>query len=303
MLLAHLCMSKTISYDVIQVLEGVDCLPQSLISPVLQIYTETHNASAVLQAFKQVWLVLGNNCTRSLRESLTPYMATRITKYVVTKQPQLYEQLERNEPWNGTEVDLIGFAKGFPRTSWLWPILDPPLRDCILFIINGPSLGLMDTLGALRIYINALPRTDLSLISQINAYYKSCFFPQCDVNSESIELVKALTRFWQQNTDGVRRDLALQIARCSSTEKRLGCQRISQIIRLDKEIVSTVLDIFQGRGENRVDSLFDFSRLLLITAMPELRNCWRMILYYEIHSQDEYIFGQALKTLTTKQWF
>ncbi len=117
-LLAHLCTSRTISYDVVQILEGVDCLPQNLISLVLQIYIETYNAYAVLQAFKQVWLDLGNNCTRSLCESLAPYMATCITKYVLTKQSQLYGHLERNEAWNGPEVDLINFAKGFPRTSW-----------------------------------------------------------------------------------------------------------------------------------------------------------------------------------------
>ena len=303
MLLAHLCTRRTISYGVVQILEGVDCLPQNLISPVLQIYTETHNAYAVLQAFKQVRLDLGNDCTRSLCESLAPYMATCIKNFVLEKQSQLYGHLERNEVWNGPGVELINFAEGFPRTSWLWPMLDPLLRDYILFIINGPSLELMDTLRALRIYINVSPQPDLSLISQIDAFYRSLFSPSCDVDSESIELVKALMRFWQQNTDGDRRNLALQIARCSSTQKRLDCQRISQIIALDKEIVSTVLDILQGRGGNRVDSLFDFSRLLWTKATPELRNCWRMILYNEIHSQDEYIFDQALKTLTTKQWF
>lgn len=165
-------------------------------------------------------------------------------------------------------------------------------------------MELINALGALRIYIqNALPRNNLSLISQIDAYCKYLLFPQCDIDSELIELVKALMGFWQQSTDGDRRDLALQIAQCPGTEKQLSCQRISQIIGLDEEIVSTVLAIFKGRRENRVDSLFEFSRLLVTKATPELRNCWRMILYHEIHSQDEYIFDQALKTLTTKRWF
>ena len=303
-LLAHLCTSRTISYDVVQILEGVDCLPQNLISPVLQIYTKAHNGITVLQAFNQVWLALDNSRTRSLRESLTPYMVTGIEKYVRKKQSQLYEQLESNKPWNGTEVDLIDFAKGFPRTSWLWPMLDPLLRDYILFIVNGPTLELMKTVGALRTYIqNALPRNDLSLISQIDAYCKHLLDPRCDIGSESIGLVKALMRFWQQSTDGDRRDLALQIARCPGTEKEISCQRISQIVGIDKEMVSIALAFFKSRRENRVETLFDFSRLLVTKATPELRSCWRMILYYEIQSQDEYIFDQALKILTTKRWF
>ena len=110
-------------------------------------------------------------------------------------------------------------------------------------------------------------------------------------------------RIWQQSTDGDRRDLALQIAQCPGTEKQLSCQRISQNIELDKEIISTVLAMFKGRRENRVDLLLEFSKLLVTKATPELRNSWRMILYHEIRSQDEYIFDQALKTLTTKQWF
>ena len=162
----------------------------------------------------------------------------------------------------------------------------------------------MNTLGALRTDVQkALPRNDFSLISQIDAYCKHLLFPQCEIDSDSIGLVKALMRFWQQSTDGDHRDLALQIARCPGTEKQLSCQRIFQIIGLDKEIVSTVLVFFKSRRENRVDSLFEFSRLLVTKATPELRSCWRMILYHEIQSQDEYIFDQALMILTTKRWF
>lgn len=302
-LLAHLCTSRTISYNVVQVLEGVDCLPQTLIRPILQIYTEPHNESTVLQAFKQVWLALDNDRTRSLRESLAPCLVTCTEKYVLKKGSQLNEELESNKPWSGIEVNLIGFAKGFPRNSWLWPMLDPSLRDYIDFL-NGTSLELMNTLRALRIYIqNALPRDGLSLISQIDAYCRSLLFPQSDIDSESIDLVEALMRFWQQVTDGDRRALALQIARCPGTEKQFSCQRISQIVGLDKETVSTALAFFTSRGENRVDSRFEFYRSLVSRATPELRSCWRMILYYEIHSQDKYIFDQALKILTTKRWF
>ena len=304
-LLAHLCTSRTIKFSVVQVLEGVDCLPQTLIGPVLQIYTEAHNETTVLQAFKQVWLALDNDRTRSLRESLAPCIVTCTRNYVWRKRSQLYQRLENNKPWDGIEVDLIDFANRFPRTSWLWPMLDRSLTDYFLFIINGPDfLEIMDTLGALRIYVhNALPRNDLSLIRQIDAYCKFLLFPQCNIESESIELVKALTRFWQQTTDGDRRDLALEVARCSGTEKQFYYQRMFQIIGLDKEIVVTVLAIFRGRGQISVDTFFDFSLLLVTKATPELRDCWRMILYYEIHSRDEFIYDQALNTLTTKRWF
>ncbi len=302
-LLAHFCTSGNRSYDVVQILGGVDCLPQNLINPVLQIYTKAHDESTVHVAFNQVWPALNDNRTRSLRESLTPCMLTCIANYMLKKQSELYKRLESNKPWDGTEVDLIDFAKAFPRTSWPWPMLDPSFKDYILFIINGPSLELMKILGALRIYVqNASPRNDLSLISHIDAYCKYLFFPRCETDSDLIELVQSLMVLWQQSTDGDCRDLALQIARCPGTEKQLNCQRISQIIGLDKEIVSTVLAIFKGRGENMVDLLFDFSRLLVTKATPELRNCWRMILYNEIQSQDERIVDQALITLTAKRW-
>ena len=109
-------------------------------------------------------------------------------------------------------------------------------------------------------------------------------------------------RLFQQSTDGDRRDLALQIALCPGTEKQLSCQRISQIVGLDKDIVSTVLAILQGR-KGWVNSLFDFSRFLVTKATPELMNCWRMILYNEINSQDEHIISQAMQTLTIERWF
>ncbi|KAK0514168.1 hypothetical protein JMJ35_003890 [Cladonia borealis] len=301
-LLAHLCTGKTIRHDLVQVLEGVDCLPQTLIRPILQIYTEAHNESTVLQASKEVWLALDNDRTRSLRESLAPYIVTCTTQYVLKKKSELYKRLERNKPWDGTEVDLITFAKGFPCTSWLWPKLDLSLRHYIHFLITC-SLELMNSLGALRIYIqNALPRNGLSLISQIDAYCRSLLFPQFDIDSESIELVKALMRLFQQNTDGDRRDLALQIALCPGTKKQVSCQRISQIVGLDKDIVSAVLAIFKGH-KGWVNSLFDFSRFLVTKATPELRNSWSMILYNKINSQDEQIFSQAMQTLTIERWF
>ena len=303
-LLSHLCTSRTISYNIVQILEGVDCLPQTLIGPVLQIYTKTHDEATVRKAFNQVWPALIDIRTRSLRESLRPYMVTGITKYMLKKQSELYERLECNKPWDGTEVDLIDFAKDFPRTSWLWPALDPPLRDYILFLVDTPKLELIKPLGVLRIYIqNASPRDDLSLISQIDAYCKSLFFSHCDIDPESRELVEALMRVWHQSTDGDRRDLALQIARYPGAEKQISCQRVSQIMRLEKDVVSTVLAICTGLGENKVDSLFEFSRLLVTKATPELRDCWRMILYHEINSQDEQILDHALTTLTAKRWF
>ena len=303
-LLSYLCTSRTISYNVVQVLEGVDCLPQTLIGPVLQIYTKAHDEATVRKAFNQVWPALIEIRTRGLRESLSPYMVTSIANYMLKKQSELYQRLECNKPWDGTEVDLIEFAKGFPRTSWLWQTLDPPLRDYILFLVNGPGYEVIKPLGALRIYIqNASPRNDFSLISQLDACCKSLMFPNCDIDLGSRELVKALMVFWQQSTDGDRRDLALQIARCPRTEKQLRCQRISQIVGLEKEIISALLAIFKRLREDRVESLFEFSRLLVTKATPELRSCWRMILYYEIHSQDEYIFDQASKILTTKRWF
>ena len=301
-LLAHLCTGKTIRYDVVQVLEGVDCLPQTLIGPISQIYTEAHNESTVLQAFKEVWFHLDNDRTRSLRESLAPYIVDCTAQYVLKKKSELYKRLESNKPWDGTEVDLITFAKGFPCTSWLWPKLDLSLRHYIHFL-QGPSLELMNSLGALRIYIqNALPRNGLSLISQIDGYCRSLLFPQLTIDSESIELVKALMRLFQQSTDEDRRDLALQIALCPGTEKRVICQRISQIVGLDKDIVSAVLAIFKGR-KGWVNSLFDFSRFLVTKATPELRNSWSMILYNKIDSQDEHIFSQVMQTLTIGRWF
>ena len=302
-LLAYLCTSRIISYDVVQILDGVDCLPRNLITPVLQIYTKSHDESTVHDAVNQVWPTLNGDRTRSLRESLTPHMVACIAIYVLKKQSELYERLESNKPWDGTEVDLIKFAKAFPRTSWLWPMIDPSLRDYILFINNGASLELMKNLGLLRIDIqNASPQNDLSLISHIDAYCKYLLFPYCQIDSDLVKLVQALMGFWQQNTDGDRRDLALQIARCPRTEKQLKCQRMSQIIGLHEEIVFTVLAILKGDEEKMVDLLFDFSRLLVTKATPELRNCWRMILYYEMHSQDERIVDQALKTLTAKRW-
>ena len=302
-LLAHVCTGKTIRYDVVQILEGVDCLPQTLIRPILQIYTEAHNESTVLQASKEVWLALDNDRTRILRESLAPNIVRCTTQYVLKKKSQLWERLARNKPWNGIEVDLISFAKGFPRTSWLWPMLDLSLRNYIHFLVKEPSLELMNSLRALRIYTqNALPRNCLSLISQIDAYCRSLLFPQFDIDSESIELVKALMRLFQQSTDGDRRDLALQIALCSGTEKQLSCQRISQIVGIDNGIVSTILAIFKGPKEC-VNSLVDFSRFLVTKATPEFGHRWRMILYNELHSQDEHIFTQSLQTLTIEQWF
>ena len=303
-LLSYLCTSRTISYNVVQVLEGVDCLPQNLIGPVLQIYTNPHDEATVRKAFNQVWPALIEIRTRGLRESLRPYMVTAIANYMLKKQTELKQRLGCNEPWDGTEVDLIEFATGFPRTSWLWQTLDRPLRNYILFLVNGPGYEVIKPLGALRIYIqNASPRNDLSLISQLDAYCKSLMFPNCDIDLGSRELVKALMRFWQQSTDGDRRDLALRIARGPRTKKQLRCQCISQIVGLEKEIISAVLAIFKGLGEDRVKAFFEFSRLLVTKATPELRSCWRMILYYEIHSQDAYIFDQALKILTTERWF
>ena len=303
-LLSHLCTSRTISYNIVQILEGVDCLPRTLIGPVLQIYTKAHDEATVRKAFNQVWPALTEIRTTSLRESLRPYMVTCIAEYMLKKQSELYQRLECNKPWDGIEVDLIDFAKCFPRTSWLWSALDPPLRDYILFIVNKPDLELIKPLGVLRIYIqNASPRNDLSLISQIDAYCKSLLFPQCDIDPGSRELVKALMRVWQQSTDGDRRNLALRIARYPGAEKQLSCQRISQIMGLEKDVVSAGLAIFTGLRENKVESLFEFSRLLVTKTTPGLRDCWRMILYYEIHSQDEQILDHALTTLTAKRWF
>ena len=303
-LLSHLCTSRTISYNIVQILEGVDCLPRTLVGPVLQIYTRTHDEATVRKAFNQVWPALTDVRTRSLRESLRPYMVTGITEYMLKKQSELYHRLEWNKPWDGTEVDLIDFANGFPRTSWLWPALGPRLRDYILFLVNTPKLELIKSLRVLRIYIqNTSPRNDLSLISQIDAYCKSLLYTHCDIDPGSRELVEALIRVWHQSTDGDRRDLAVQIARYPGTEKQISCQRVSQIMRLEKDVVSAVLAICTGLRENKVDSLFEFSRLLVTKATPELRDCWRMILYYEIKSQDEQILDQALTTLTAKRWF
>ena len=303
-LLSHLCTRSTINYHVAQILEGVDSLPQTLIGPVLQIYTRTHDEATVCKAFNQVWPALTEFRTRSLRDSLRPYMVAIITSYVLKKQSELYERLQCNKPWDETEVDLIDFAKDFPRTSWLWSALDPPVRAYILFLVNGPGFELIKALGALRIYIQkSSPRNDHSLISRVDAYCKSLMFSHCDIDPGSRELVKALITFWQQSTDGDRRNLALQIARCPGTDTQLSCQRISQIMGLDKEIVSAVLAVLTGLRENKVASLFEFSRLLVTKTTPEIRASWRMILYYEIHSQDEHIFDHALTTLTVERWF
>ena len=303
-LLSHLCTRGTISYHVAQILEGVDSLPQNLIGPVLQVYTKIHDEATVRKAFNQVLPALTDFRTRSLRDSLRPYMVTSITNYVLKKQSELYQRLQCNKPWDGTEVDLIDFAKDFPRTSWLWPALDPPVRAHIFFLATGPSFESIKDLGALRIYIqNASPRNDCFLIKRIDAYYKSLMFSHCDIDPGSRELVKALVTFWQESTDGDRRNLALRIARCEATDMQLSCQRISQIMGLEREIVSAVLAIFTGLKENKVASLFEFSRLLVTKTTPEIRASWRMILYYEIRSQGEHIFDHALTTLTAERWF
>ena len=227
-LLAHLCTGKTIRYDVVQVLEGVHCLPQTLIGPISQIYTEAHNESTVLQAFKEVCFDLENDRTRTLRESLAPYVVSCVSQFVLKKRSELYKRLRSNKPWDGIGLDLIAFAKGFPRTSRLWPMLDLSLRHYIHFLVKGPSLKRMNSLGALRIYIqNALPRNGISLTSQIDAYCRSLLFPQLTIDSESIELIKSLMGLFQQSTDVDCRDLALQIALCPTIEKQISCQRIS----------------------------------------------------------------------------
>ena len=251
-LLSYLCTSRTVSYNIVSILEGVDCLHRTLVGPVLHIYTKLHDKATVLKAFNQVWSALTEFCTKSLRESLSPYIVNSITNYTPKKRAELYERLQCNKPWDGTEVDLIDFARGFPRTSWLWPALDPDIRDSILFLMNNPDLELIKPLGVLRIYIqNTSSQNDLSLISQIDAYCKSLLFPHCDIEPGSRGLVNALMRVWHQSTDGARRDLALRIARYPGAEKQISCQRISQIMGVEKEVFSAVLDVLQALEKRR----------------------------------------------------
>lgn len=303
-LLAHLCVGKAISHEVLQILEGVYFIAEPLITVVLNLYTRPHQESATqIAGIRQLLFALNNIRTHKLRESLAPYLVYSVTNYINQSQSRLRAQLEAARPWDGTERDLLIFGKQFQNAPWILPVLDTSLRNYINFIINGPSLDVMEILQALRINTQgASPLTATPLSSQIDAYCKAWLIPNCWIDDQSIILVNSLLNLWQRCPDGKRRDLALQIAQYPVPDPQLRCQRLAQIVALPEELVAAILTVLKGCTERLDTSFVNIVGFLASEPRTEIVGCWRMLLYREFEKRGEQFVDQALKTLSAETW-
>ena len=303
-LLAHLCVGKAMSYEKFQILEGIYSMPQHLTSAVLYIYTRPHDDSGTqIAMIRQLLPFLAHARTSKLRESLAPFLINSVTEYVETKQSDLCERMEAGKPWDGNQIDLLAFGKELQGAPWLIPLLDPSLRTYIQSIINGPPMEVINLLESIRISAQSVtPSNGDSLISQIDAYCKAWLIPHCKIDASSRLLVQSLVRLWDQYPDSKRRNLALRIAQYPNTDVPLRCMRLTQMVTLDDDFVTTLLAILQDCKETSVRLIVKFVAILASETRAEVVKCWRMLLYREIQKHGDQLVDQALANLTARDW-
>jgi hypothetical protein len=303
-LLAHLCVGKTITYEVLNILEGVYFIPKPLITVVLNLYTKPRQGTAArMVEVQQLLCPLNDMRTHNLRESMAPYLVNSITDCIIQRHGQLSMQLEAATPWDGTERDLLIFCKSFKNAPWILPLLDASMMNYVNEIINGPSLELLDLLGALRICAKGAATLALnSLTTQIDAYCKAWLVPNSWIDDESIVLVNSLLNSWQRSQDSSRRDLALRVVQYSVHDPQLRYQRLAQIPTLPMKFVAAILTILKDCTRRLDTSLINAVEFLASEAGPEIVGCWRTLVYREFEKCGEQLVDQALENMSARTW-
>ncbi|KAL9067663.1 MAG: hypothetical protein Q9161_006745 [Pseudevernia consocians] len=301
-LLEHLYRDKTISNEVLQLLEGVQFLDNPIFTAViLNAFTvPKQNVGQIICDIRQLLPALNDARIFGLRQQMQPYLAYQISRHVRELQNTLLIQIDEGSDWLDATAELLIFTYGLQEQTWLLAELDHSVQ---LFIASPPFLMTMETLGAVR---NSLRSTTTStptpLLSQIDAYCKAQLIPGCIIDPKVLGLVEALIRFWQQDADRNHRELALLIADLPHTGCQFRCDCLTDISILSNFWVISTLRAFKFRNGSPELGCIALIRLLVSETSTEITERWRKVLSFAIEKQHETLLRYAVTHLTTSMW-
>ena len=301
-LLAHLCRVKTISIEVLQILEGVQVLCEpDFTKVILQVFTvPKHSFGQEIWGVRRLLPTLGDSRLFHLRKQMQPHVVIRISEYVRGLQNTLSMQLSAGSEWIGAATELLVFIHGLQEQTWLVAELDCYVQQ---IIASAPSLIMMETLGAVRNSVcNMTTSTPTPLLSQIDAYCKAQLLPHCTTDSQSRGLVEALISLWLQDSDQSHRVLALLIADLPETGCQFRCDCLKDIPTLDSIWVIGTLEALKYHNESSVLGCISLIRSLESEYRMDILERWRKVLSFAIEKQNENLIRHAMTHMTADVW-
>ena len=302
-LLAHLCGNKTISNEVLQILEGVQILGNPTFTTViLQVLAvPRENFCRVTEGIRQLLPALSDSRVCGLREQMQPYVVDRISNHVRKLRNTLFMQLGVGDQWGDAAMELLVFTHGLEEQDWLLVQLDDSVRR---LIASGPSLMIsIETLDAVRTSIRSTTiSTPTPLLSQIDTYCKAKFMPGCTVDPQVCELIEALIILWHQDSDHDRRELTILIADLPNTGCQLRCDCLRDITTLNSSWVSSTLEALKLHEGSPDLGCFALIGLLASEGRPYILERWRKVLLFAIEKQHERLLRHAVTHMTISAW-
>ncbi len=301
-LLAHLYRDKTISNEVLQILEGVQTLGNpSFTKVILQAFTvPTQYVGQGIWDIKQILPALSDPRILGLRQRMQPYLADQVSTYVRELQNTLLMQLSTGSEWLNATLELLVFTHGLLEQTWLLAELHYSVQRLIL---SAPLVMTMKTLDAVRSSIRSTPSSaPTPLLSQIDAYIKAQLIPGHPDDPKVHGLVEALIGLWWQDPDRNHRELALLIADLPSTACEVRCDCLTDVSTLSKFWVLSTLRAFKFHDGSSVLGCIVLIRLLASEQKTEILKRWRKVLSFAIEKQHERLFHYAVTHMTAETW-
>ncbi|MCJ1411062.1 hypothetical protein MMC19_005150 [Ptychographa xylographoides] len=308
-LVTDLCEGKIVNDETLRLLNGITYLGvPSTNALVLQVYRKRlANSDDTITAIMRLLPVLNTPMGARLRDVLAPSLLECITHSLEAMEKKLRTQMLSSEPWDGTELKLQAFGQILQESSWLRPLLDPSLwtRLC-----DWPAEKEIKALKTLRDTVRNTTTEIITISSnlaplsdKIDSYCMSRLTLIDAFDETGTRLMGALVSLWQQTPDTYRLTIALIMAQDSGFDLTHRCRCVEQLPNLPKDFVLRLWQMITQNSTMSSDlSYVNFTRSLASMPVPEVIDCWRLVLYHLIGKRGLTIidYTSSLKTTQSK---